>query len=166
MEDARLDLMKPNLPPWLKIKYDVIQALDTGSKFKPLTQDEIDVGVVARGPIVAAEVKGTAPETKNELPALCHNVGFFFSKEDESWYMFHDSSPMQRRHIRIDQLITVNRAGELIVSTRNHGLIRYRKFKVGDKSLYAGNFYDEYDDADEIVRAVWRNEWMDGRYGI
>lgn len=156
--------MKPNLPPWLKIDPSVIVNLDAGAQFKPLTKADLKSGIVARGPLVAAATQGTNDAVKRELPALCHNVGFYLDADTETWFMFHDSSPMVRRNISIEPLITVNRKGELIVSTLNHGLIRYRRFKAGDKVLYDRS-YDDYTEADDVVRDVWRGEWLDGHYG-
>jgi len=146
--------MKPVIPEWLRITEKQLSKLDLGAQIKPLTKAEIEAGIVIRGPVIMIPTASTPKEFKKFLPLPCHDIRF--AEEGKQLFMEYYIGTNERRIEPISKRTSIDVMNRLLIDRVNRGVIQFRPFKLGDKSLYMMGPNQDAEDVSSFIKSIWK----------
>ena len=146
--------MKPVIPKWLGMTQKELSKLDLGAEIKPLTRDEVEAGIVIRGPVIMMPTPSTPKQFAKLLPLACHDVRF--AEEGKYMYMEYYLGTNERRIEKISKVTVADISNRLLIETANRGMIKFRAFKMGDKVLYTMGPNQNAKDVPSFIKSIWK----------
>lgn len=146
--------MKPVIPKWLGITQKELSKLDLGAVIKPLTKEEVEAGIVIRGPVIMMPTPSTPKQFAKFLPLACHDVRF--AEEGKDMYMEYYLGTNERRIEKISKVTVTDISNRLLIETANRGMIKFRAFKMGDKGLYMMGPNQDAEDISSFIKSIWK----------
>lgn len=126
--------MDIKLPAWADVAPSDIQNIDLGARYKPLTEAEIEMGMIARGPLIMIPAWSTSEAMRRNLPAPCHNIRLVFRLGLR--FIEFETSPSVPVSIALEKGMFMTDNNRLFLATERHGGVRLRAVKAGDAALY------------------------------
>lgn len=145
--------MKPVIPDWLKVTQTNLRSLDLGAAIKPFTPSEVEAGLVIRGPVIMLPTSSTNPALRKQFPLACHDVRF--AEENGNLLMELYLGTNERRVFNITKSNYWSTQKRLVITTASNGAIEFRRFRMGDKSLYTLGPNFEAPDVDSFIKSIW-----------
>ena len=131
-----------------------LSKLDLGAEIKPLTRDEVEAGIVIRGPVIMMPTPSTPKQFAKLLPLACHDVRF--AEEGKYMYMEYYLGTNERRIEKISKVTVADISNRLLIETANRGMIKFRAFKMGDKVLYTMGPNQNAKDVPSFIKSIWK----------
>jgi hypothetical protein len=143
---------KLKIPKWSGLIEADLKKIDLGRRFKPITRQDAESGLLLRGPVVLAAAPQTPEVSRRRLPIIMTNVRLI--SENNRFFVEYTGSPYRITEFPIQPRIRPT-IGGIDIQTETGETVRLRKLLRGDLQMFRFGHGSEETEIEGFLEKFW-----------